>query len=247
MLKLPDEDARLLDGCLIDCRRAGASEHLIAIDQKIQFGGRRTREPFRGRRLRSFVPGRSHSRHAHREEVTPISEAAPSAVLRTACVEAPAEPIPVLRPLLPCADQLLPDLRRIDETRLDSNHGPLFLELERRLAEAFRLPPDGLVTVSSGTAALVGAILASAGRSLDRPLAIIPALTFAPTAAAIEQCGYRPYLAGVGGESWMLDPARLVDHPKREQLGLVVRWRRSAGRCRRSRGGAFGRRAESRW
>jgi len=152
-----------------------------------------------------------------------MSEAGPSALLRTPCFEAPAEPIPVLRPLLPCADRILPYLRRIDETRLYSNHGPLSLELERRLAEALGLPPGGLVTASSGTAALVGAILASAGRaSPDRPLAIIPAFTFAATAAAVEQCGYRPYLADVGAESWMLDPARLVDHPKREQLGLVV-------------------------
>lgn len=146
-----------------------------------------------------------------------------AARLRVAAVAAPAEPVPVLRPLLPSAERILPYLRRIDATRLYSNHGPLSAELECRLAETLRLPPGGLVSASSGTAALVGAILAAAGRaSPERPLAVIPAFTFAATAAAVEQCGYRPYLADVDRESWMLDPARLEGHPKSGQFGLVV-------------------------
>jgi dTDP-4-amino-4,6-dideoxygalactose transaminase len=158
-----------------------------------------------------------------RHDGAPLSEAALAARLRTASFAAPTEPIPVLRPQLPRAERLLPYLRRIDDTRLYSNHGPLSLELERRLSEVLHLPPGGLVVASSGTAALVGAILAAAGRaSPERRLAIIPAFTFSATAAAVEQCGYCPYLADVDGESWMLDPARLVDHAKREQFGLVV-------------------------
>jgi dTDP-4-amino-4,6-dideoxygalactose transaminase len=117
----------------------------------------------------------------------------------------------------------MPYLRRIDETRLYSNHGPLSLELEKRLAGALSLPPTGLVCASSGTTALLGAILAAAGPAApERPLAIIPAFTFAATAAAVEQCGYRPYLADVDGGSWMLAAGRLIDHPKRQRVGLVV-------------------------
>jgi dTDP-4-amino-4,6-dideoxygalactose transaminase len=131
--------------------------------------------------------------------------------------------VPVLLPLLPSADRLLPYLRRIDETRNYSNHGPLSRELEERLAGALALPEDGLVCASSGTAALVGAVLATAGpAAAERPLALIPAFTFAATASAVAQCGYRPYLADVDPESWMLAADRLVDHPERRRIGLVV-------------------------
>ena len=142
----------------------------------------------------------------------------------TGVPDLPSAPlIPVLRPLLPSADRLLPYLRRIDETRLYSNYGPLSHELEGRLADALALPAGGLVCAGSGTAALIGAILATAGRaSPERPLAIIPAFTFAATAAAVEQCGYSPYLADVDAESWMLAADRLIDHPERRRVGLVV-------------------------
>lgn len=131
--------------------------------------------------------------------------------------------IPVLRPLLPSAERLLPYLRRIDETRVYTNHGPLSLMLQDRLAQAFGLPAGGLICTSSGTAALVGAILASAGRAtVDQPLAIIPAFTFAATVSAVEQCGYRPYLADVDAETWMLNPERLIHHRKRERFGLIM-------------------------
>ena len=131
--------------------------------------------------------------------------------------------IPVLRPLLPSADSLLPYLRRIDEMRSYSNHGPLSVELEQRLARALALPPGGLICASSGTAALIGAILATAGRgTTERPLAIIPAFTFAATASAAEQCGYLPYLADVDRATWMLDADRLIAHPERHRVGLVL-------------------------
>jgi dTDP-4-amino-4,6-dideoxygalactose transaminase len=136
----------------------------------------------------------------------------------------PAAPtIPVMRPQLPGADRLLPYLRRIDMTRFYSNHGPLSGELEARLAELFGMAPGGVVCASSGTAALVGAILAAAGRAgPQRPLALIPAFTFIATAAAVEACGYRPYLADVDGDSWTLAPQRLLGHPERDRIGLVV-------------------------
>src|SRR4051794_12737287 len=53
-----------------------------------------------------------------RNDGAPLSKAALAARLRTASFAASAEPIPVLRPQLPCAERLLPYLRRIDETRL---------------------------------------------------------------------------------------------------------------------------------
>ena len=77
--------------------------------------------------------------------------------------------IPVLRPRLPSAEQLLPYLRRIDERRVYTSWGPLALELEERLCRRFSLPIGGVVSASSGTSALTAAILTAAGRAAGRP------------------------------------------------------------------------------
>jgi dTDP-4-amino-4,6-dideoxygalactose transaminase len=160
--------------------------------------------------------------HICRNDVLPQNDGVAAAGIPAP--DLPTEPaVPVLLPLLPSADRLLPYLRRIDETRLYSNRGPLSWELEERLAGALALPKDGLICASSGTAALVGAILATAGpAAAERKLAIIPAFTFAATASAVAQCGYQPYLADVDPESWMLAADRLIDHPERRRIGLVV-------------------------
>jgi dTDP-4-amino-4,6-dideoxygalactose transaminase len=135
-----------------------------------------------------------------------------------------AEPlaIPVLRPLLPSAERLAPYLRRIDEARIYANWGPLVSELETRLARHLGLPEGGVVSAGSGTSALVGAVLASAGRATDdRPLAIVPSFTFAATAVALEQCGYDLYLADVDRESWMLNPDHVAGLDL-DRVGVVV-------------------------
>ena len=131
--------------------------------------------------------------------------------------------VPVLRPLLPTADRLVPYLRRIDQARIYTNYGPLVCELEQRLVEHLAVPAAAVASASSGTAALTGAILALAGRATrTRPLALIPAFTFVATAAAAEHCGYRPYLADIDAETWMLDPDRLARHPVLAEVGVVV-------------------------
>jgi dTDP-4-amino-4,6-dideoxygalactose transaminase len=133
------------------------------------------------------------------------------------------ERVPALRPLLPDADRLLPYLRQIDTARIYTNWGPLASELERRLAGHFGLGENCVVSASSGTVALVGAILSGAGRATpNRPFALIPAYTFVATAIAVELCGYRPYLVDVSADTWLLDVDQLVDHPLLSQTGLVV-------------------------
>jgi dTDP-4-amino-4,6-dideoxygalactose transaminase len=131
--------------------------------------------------------------------------------------------IPVLRPMLPTADCVVPYLRHIDSTRHYTNHGPLVCEFEARIAESLRVKPDCVASASSGTAAIAGAILASAGRATaEHPLALLPAFTFVGTAMAAEQCGYRPYLADIDPETWMLDPARIVNLPVLSHIGVVI-------------------------
>ena len=66
-------------------------------------------------------------------------------------------PIPVLKPDMPSVDDLLPYLRRIDESQQYANFGPLCLELERRLAAncaALSEQPVALTTVANCTVGL---------------------------------------------------------------------------------------------
>jgi dTDP-4-amino-4,6-dideoxygalactose transaminase len=131
--------------------------------------------------------------------------------------------VPVCRPKLPTFDQLEPYVRRIDANRIYTNHGPLVLELEGRLSCHFNASPSGLLCANTGTAALFGAIIAAAGRAQTRrPWAIVPGLTFAATAAAVEQAGYLPYIVDVDPATWMMDPEIIANHPMLERVGLVV-------------------------
>ena len=129
---------------------------------------------------------------------------------------------PVLRPKLPSARALLPYLERMDAARVYSNFGPLVCELQSRL-QALMLTGEGqVICTSSGTSALSAAILASAGRARDKPIAIVPDLTFAATAAAVEGCGYDLHLTEVDRDSWQLDPDVISRHPCLARVGLVV-------------------------
>lgn len=116
--------------------------------------------------------------------------------------------LPVARPRLPTADDILPYLRRIDDARWYSNFGPLLTELELRLASRFT---DGAVaaTVVNATQALTLAL-----QALDLPagsLVATPSWTFVATAHAIAQAGLVPWFLDVDHDSQMLDPAQVRD------------------------------------
>jgi dTDP-4-amino-4,6-dideoxygalactose transaminase len=127
--------------------------------------------------------------------------------------------------LLPDAGRLLPYLQRIDSTRIYSNWGPLVSELTERLCHAFMAPAGGVVSASSGMAALMGAILATAGRAnpQSKKLAVMPDFTFTATGLAAQLCGYEPLLASTATTSWALTPEALLARPDvLEQTALVV-------------------------
>lgn len=131
--------------------------------------------------------------------------------------------LPVNRPRLPQFEQLAPYIRQIDAARYYSNFGPLLLSLQDRLAHHFGIEPACLCSANSGTSALIGAILAAAGRATaSRPLRICPSYTFVATAVAAANCGYAPYFVDVDSQSWMADPTALRHLPALERAGLVV-------------------------
>jgi dTDP-4-amino-4,6-dideoxygalactose transaminase len=134
-----------------------------------------------------------------------------------------APTIPVCRPRLPSADALFPYLDKLDLTRWYSNLGPLERQLAARLSRLLGSDDPIVATASSGTTALIGAILANAGRpSARRPLCLCPDYTFVATAAAIEQCGYQLRFVDIDEASWSLDPETLFGHPELPSVGLVV-------------------------
>ena len=131
-----------------------------------------------------------------------------------------SQPLAVYRALLPRTARLLPYLERMDANRWYTNRGELVQLLEKRLGERIGTP---LMTASNGTAAIEATVLATAGRATaERPLALMPAYTFVATAAAVEACGYRPYLLDVDPQTWALKAADLTGHAALDRAGVVV-------------------------
>src|SRR3954453_6701652 len=109
------------------------------------------------------------------------------------------EPIPVLVPSLPSADELLPFLKRIDSSHIYSNYGPLWQEFRDSLTAYIALR-SGQKNVyvsftSSGTTALELALRAKAVR--QAPYCLLPAYTFIATAHAVVNAHFDPFFADV--------------------------------------------------
>lgn len=135
-------------------------------------------------------------------------------------MNAMAPRIPLARPRLPSAEQLLPYLRIIDGNRVYANLGPLYRELLVALERTCGLPPQGSLVVSSATAALASVL--SVGARRGRSLCLLPSWTFVATAAAVARAGFTPWFCDVDAESWALDPARLARHPRLHEAAAVI-------------------------
>lgn len=130
--------------------------------------------------------------------------------------------LPVFRPLLPTAEDLIPYLSRIDANRYYTNNGPLVVEFEERLAAASGVSPDHVITSSNCTMALAQALRARiADDSEGEALCIVPSWTFVASPAAVMLAQLQPFFADVSPTTWALDPEHVA--------GLVTRLR-GAGR-----------------
>lgn len=109
--------------------------------------------------------------------------------------------IPVMRPLLPAADSLMPYLRAIDGCRTYSNMGPLSNQLSDRLRT--RLAGEILPTANA-TVALSVAL--TAVQAAPGTLCVVPAWTFAASGHAIVAAGLVPFLVDVDHTSQALTP-----------------------------------------
>lgn len=118
--------------------------------------------------------------------------------------------VPLMRPILPQAEDLIPYLKRIDSNRSYSNFGPLHDDFLARLLQ-IQHQLDGAeifgVLTANATTGLEMAIAA-----LDLPLGsrvALPALTFPATASAIQRCGHIPVAFDVDPSSWLLTPSQV--------------------------------------
>jgi dTDP-4-amino-4,6-dideoxygalactose transaminase len=124
--------------------------------------------------------------------------------------------LPVAKPRLPLAHEILPYLRRIDQSRWYSNSGPLIQEFESRLAT--HAGKGAVATVANATIGLTLALL-----TYDLPpgsLCMVPAWTFAATGHAIQLAGLVPWIVDVDAASWALEPVA-AKKLLREAPGLV--------------------------
>lgn len=130
--------------------------------------------------------------------------------------------VPVAKPMLPKAQALMPYLEKLDESRTYSNLGPVSQRLKQRLDRLFGLTHGGCALTASGSAALIGAILATAGRADKKRVALCPSYTFVATVSAVQNCGYDPHLVDVCANKWTLDPKALINHARLGEVGLIV-------------------------
>ena len=131
--------------------------------------------------------------------------------------------IPLLRPLLPSAEALMPFLSRIDESRHYTNFGSLhneflqgLLALQQNLEDA---PVHGALTANAtlGLELTLGA--------LDLPMRsriAVPALTFPATATSVLRCGHIPVALDVDADTWLLTPESLPQNPHSYGIAAVI-------------------------
>lgn len=112
--------------------------------------------------------------------------------------------LPVFRPRMPLAKDLLPYLEQIDKRRWYSNFGPLSIALEQRLEMHFGTGRGSVCTVNNGTVAITLALLAQ--QVPRETLCLMPSWTFTATPAAALAAGLVPCFVDVNETTQALDP-----------------------------------------
>ena len=127
---------------------------------------------------------------------------------------------PILRPLLPTAEKLLPYLQQIDGNRWYTNYGPLVQRFEASLAKHFQVGPNELTTSTNATLALSQTLLArgvTAGSAC-----VMPAWTFVATPAAAIWAGLEPYFVDVDAATWLITPDHVREVMLTRKVGAVI-------------------------
>jgi dTDP-4-amino-4,6-dideoxygalactose transaminase len=129
--------------------------------------------------------------------------------------------MPVLRPRLPSAAEILPYLEAIDERRWYSNIGPLVTRLEQELSH--RLGEGcNVITTANATLGLTAALLAR--RLPVGSICLMPSWTFAATPHAARAAGLTVWFHDVDRRTWALNPDHVMETLKsmRRSVSSVI-------------------------
>jgi dTDP-4-amino-4,6-dideoxygalactose transaminase len=127
---------------------------------------------------------------------------------------------PVLKPLLPTAEKIIPYLHQIDANRWYTNYGPLVQQFEASLAKHFAVEQNELTTSTNATLALSQTLLA-----LGVPTGsacIMPSWTFVATPAAALWAGLQPCFVDVDPVTWLITPDQVSEVARTRPVGAVV-------------------------
>ncbi len=119
------------------------------------------------------------------------------------------ERIPLMRPKLPDAAQLMPYLREIDANRWYTNFGPLEQRLTGRFASQYGVAIDEVVCLSNATTAL-SISLAALARAKGQ-YCLMPSFTFVASAQSVLAAGLKPYFLDIDPATWRLDTVVVRD------------------------------------
>jgi len=128
--------------------------------------------------------------------------------------------IPIMKPLLPTADKIMPYLKEIDNNRWYTNFGPVNSQLETRLEKHFGVESGEIATFSNATAALVTLM-----RGLNIPrgsYCALPSFTFVATAGGVYNADLMPFFVDVNESSWAVEPENLIQLKDRITSAVIV-------------------------
>ncbi len=125
--------------------------------------------------------------------------------------------IPVMRPSLATCKQLEPYLKRIDENRIYSNHGPLVRELEDSYATYLNTNAELVVAVANATLAIQGLVANSS--VVDW---LVPDFTFSATGLAVLSASKKLTLCDIRADDWKLDSDLIPERYKSSGLMPVM-------------------------
>jgi dTDP-4-amino-4,6-dideoxygalactose transaminase len=116
--------------------------------------------------------------------------------------------VPVARPRLPTADEILPFLRQIDTNQWYSNFGPLNERFQAGLSAHFGGPV--VVCCSNATVGIAAALIAQ--EAPRGSLCAMPSWSFAASAHAVLMAGLVPWLVDVEATSQQLSAEAMHDY-----------------------------------
>lgn len=117
--------------------------------------------------------------------------------------------IPVMKPRLATFEEVSPFLRRIDQSNVYSNHGPLVCELEAAYSRFLNTDKELVVALANATQAIQGLISISKNMNW-----IVPDYTFSATGLAVVNSGRNLYLSDVNSIDWKIDVRSIADNQK---------------------------------